>query len=215
LFLSLLDQVYKSFVTEHKHWTEVNLKTLRNIDQYESILFQFLQKFGFNRDSSDSSLVLNNGQIISSRKFLITKHNDLLLIKRTVEQDSFYLEFSDETLIDCYGYGSLSISILDQVKFTCESNVELINKAMWQGKKMIRNVTKDDVFQPMGMNGKKKNVMKFLRDVDLNPFQRIRTLILEVDGIICWIIGHRLDERFKLKSKNESAYQLKWDKSND
>ena len=215
LFLSLLDQVYKSFVSEKKHWTEVNLKTLRNINEYQSILFQFLQKFGFNKDSSDSSLLLNNGQSISSKTFLITKHNDLLLIKRRVQEEPFFLEFTEETLIDCHGFGSLSVSFLDQSKFTCETEIELIRKAMWQGKRVIRNVRDDDVFQPIGMNGEKKNVMKFLRDIDLNPFQRIRTLVLEVDGIICWVIGYRLDERFKLKTKNESTYQLKWESSND
>jgi tRNA(Ile)-lysidine synthase len=47
----------------------------------------------------------------------------------------------------------------------------------------------------------KKNVAKFLRDEKTSAFDKENTWVLVSDGRIVWVVGHRLDERFKLEDK--------------
>lgn len=71
----------------------------------------------------------------------------------------------------------------------------------------IRRWKEGDWFCPLGMTTKKK-ISDFLIDekVPLNLKDRIQVL-LSGDSIV-WIIGHRVDNRFKITDKTEAVYQL-------
>jgi tRNA(Ile)-lysidine synthase len=72
----------------------------------------------------------------------------------------------------------------------------------------IRRWKEGDWFCPLGMTSKKK-ISDFLIDekVPLNLKERVWVL-LSGDSI-AWIIGHRIDNRFKITEKTEQVYQLK------
>ncbi len=59
----------------------------------------------------------------------------------------------------------------------------------------IRNRRDGDTFKPKGMNGTKK-VKEYMINEKIPRNMRSRTGIVEVDGQIGWIIGHREDARF-------------------
>ncbi len=71
----------------------------------------------------------------------------------------------------------------------------------------VRRWKEGDWFCPLGMTGKKK-ISDFLIDekVPLNLKERVWVL-LSGDSIV-WIIGHRIDNRFKITDKTETVYQL-------
>ncbi len=211
LFNSLLESVFKKFVFQKKHWTEVQLKTLTTITDYKLVFFQFLKQYGFDKASSLNALSINEGQNLFSKNFQLTKHKDQLFIRKKRELVNFNQEFSETDYLNCFPFGEFYIS--EKVpELSKESNVEFIDPSLWKGKKRIRTIEKSDRFQPLGMNGQTKNVLKFLRDKDINPFEREQILVLEIEGEICWVIGHRLDERFKVKSFDENGSMLKWTK---
>jgi tRNA(Ile)-lysidine synthase len=71
----------------------------------------------------------------------------------------------------------------------------------------VRRWKEGDWFCPLGMTSKKK-VSDFLIDekIPLNLKERVRVL-LSGDSIV-WVIGHRIDNRFKITDKTEQVYQL-------
>ena len=57
------------------------------------------------------------------------------------------------------------------------------------------------------MKGKRKKVQDILTDSKIDRFAKDRALVLENgDGRIIWLIGYRLDERFKLNKDNEQPF---------
>ena len=46
------------------------------------------------------------------------------------------------------------------------------------------------------MLGKSKKIKKYLTDIKLNRFQKDNTYVVLSNDEICWVIGHRQDERF-------------------
>ncbi len=65
---------------------------------------------------------------------------------------------------------------------------------------IIRNRREGDIFKPKGMDGTKK-VKDYMINEKIPRNMRSRTGIVEVNGEIAWIIGHREDERFSFNDK--------------
>lgn len=57
------------------------------------------------------------------------------------------------------------------------------------------------------MSGTKK-VSDYLNDIKINSFEKKNELILVNKGKIVWVIGHRLDDRFKITENTKRVIKL-------
>jgi tRNA(Ile)-lysidine synthase len=64
-----------------------------------------------------------------------------------------------------------------------------------------------DVFLPFGLKGRKK-VSDLLVDAKVSLADKPKVMVLESDGEIAWVLGHRLDQRFALNRHSRQA--VKW-----
>ena len=58
------------------------------------------------------------------------------------------------------------------------------------------------------MNGSRK-LSDFLKDEKLSQAQKSKVQVLESDGKIAWVVGMRIDDRFKFDGKTKEVYVLK------
>ena len=69
----------------------------------------------------------------------------------------------------------------------------------------LRPVQQGDRFQPYGMQGQKL-VSDFLTDLKLNILEKRRQLVLtDATGAILWLVGHRIDHRYRLSPQTDTA----------
>ena len=69
-----------------------------------------------------------------------------------------------------------------------------------------------DRFRPLGMRGTKL-VSDFYNDLGFTTFQKKTTPILvDANDQIVWIVGHRIDDRFKITEKTKTIYEIKFEK---
>jgi len=78
---------------------------------------------------------------------------------------------------------------------------------------IIRRWHKGDSFIPFGMKRKKK-LSDFFTDLKYSVPQKERALILESDGMIAWIAGERIDDRFRITSDTKKALIIKAQRHN-
>lgn len=71
----------------------------------------------------------------------------------------------------------------------------------------IRKWKEGDTFQPLGMTGKKK-ISDFMIDAKIPLNLKERVYVMESEGEILWVIGYRLDERFKVTKDTQRILHI-------
>jgi tRNA(Ile)-lysidine synthase len=72
----------------------------------------------------------------------------------------------------------------------------------------IRKWKPGDFFYPLGMKQKKK-LSDYFIDRKYSRFDKENIFILESDGKIVWIIGDRIDDRFKITGSTKNGLVIK------
>ena len=72
----------------------------------------------------------------------------------------------------------------------------------------VRKWKKGDKFIPYGMKGQKK-VSDYLTDKKFSLFQKEKQYVVCSEGKIVWLIGERIDDRFKITDKTKRAIIIK------
>jgi tRNA(Ile)-lysidine synthase len=88
-----------------------------------------------------------------------------------------------------------------------DAAIACLDKALVQFPLKLRRWKEGDWFCPLGMN-KKKKLSDFLIDLKIPLNLKSRIWVLTSNGSIVWIIGYRIDNRFKITGKTEHILQL-------
>lgn len=73
----------------------------------------------------------------------------------------------------------------------------------------LRHWLPGDVFQPLGMDGKHQKLQDFFTHQKSSRFDKAKTWILvNGDGAIIWVLGFRLDERFKIIPQSTKGLKI-------
>ncbi len=95
----------------------------------------------------------------------------------------------------------------EKIKFRNDGRTEFISADNLNEKFILRVWKSGDKFKPLGMNHFKK-VSDFLTDLKIPSSARKDQLVLLNRNQIVWVVGLRIDNRFKLNSKTKKVYKL-------
>jgi tRNA(Ile)-lysidine synthase len=103
----------------------------------------------------------------------------------------------------------LSIIKVDpgDVQISKSRNEEFISAENINDSFTLRVWNDGDKFYPLGMQGTKK-ISDYLNDIKINTFEKKAQLVLINNNKIVWVIGKRLDDRFKLTSNTKKVLKL-------
>ena len=75
------------------------------------------------------------------------------------------------------------------------------------GEMVVRNARPGDRFRPLGLGGGKK-LKDFFMDEKIPRSLRHRIAILEIGGRVAWVVGYRVDDRFKVSEGTREAIHV-------
>jgi len=186
--ISLLDLVLFEWLRPHKYnYTQVRQMTRAIIRERSGQIFC----------GSNSRLTIDRGKIILQQN----SPNTLVTI---------YIEKEDQDLY--LSNGKLSLSLLAEPPNTYDNgDIAYFDAQIISFPLILRTWKKGDSFQPFGLKGKSQKLKKFFVNEKMSRFEKEGQWILCSGEKICWIVGRRLDHRFRVTSKTNLCLKVKWE----
>lgn len=199
-----LSQIEKTDGVLHsinKRHFERNASMSGSLMQSRQLLFEWIRQFGFSFSQCESiftALAAEPGKTFYSNDY------ELVIEKNTI--DVFPIDFNPRH------EEMLSFSIFEKTSqfslLTSNPNIARLDYSTLKLPLKARFWQHGDRFRPLGMRGSKL-VSDFFNDNGFTTFQKKNTIILtDSDDKIVWIVGYRIDDRFKITEKTKTICQI-------
>lgn len=198
--------------------TRIKISLLAGLKPLHTLAYELLNPYGFNaRQAEDivNSLEKESGRLFYSETHRLLIDREFILIAPfgdaaavgDVQKGSFFItaqsgEMTSPVHLSWQTKDTHSLVMSD------DRAVALLDAGRLKFPLEIRRWEQGDSFYPLGMKGKKK-VSDFFIDEKLSRFDKERTWLLCSEGEIAWIIGHRIDERFKVTEATINVLEIR------
>ncbi len=206
-------------VTILKDEKRINLKKLAEFDKriWGDFLKYLISKY-YNIDLSNNNLKSllelssnQSGKKLSlANKVIAVKERTYISFRKEVaaKQKIYEKTVPVNRKIKVYGhYLQIEKVKIDEVKPSRKKNIEYISADKLLGEFKVRKWKAGDRFFPFGMTGSKK-ISDFLADEKIPSSKKSEQLLLTNSNKIIWVIGLRLDDRFKITQQTKKAIKL-------
>jgi tRNA(Ile)-lysidine synthase len=179
-------------------------------------LWHLLQNFGFSYNQAEKIVGSLNG--IPGRQFVSDSHALLIdrkyLIVKEKARSEEHVVLPITILEGDFQVDNFSLRLVQRGRDSNPRSCYSKNTVAVDSKKIIlplivRKWQAGDIFQPFGMKGKKKKLSDLFTDLKMDLFSKHNTFILlNGNQEIIWVIGIRLDERYRIDEHTISVLEM-------
>ena len=202
------NQLYRELLKEKISQIETVDGVLHTIPKFKlkQLLFEYIRHFGFSYSQCESIFAALDAD--PGKEFY---SNDYQLV---VEKEK--IEIFPKTINAINAINALKVEKFEKTPnfslLTSNSNIAQLDYDTLRLPLKTRFWRQGDRFHPLGMRGTKL-VSDFFNDLSFTTFQKKTTQILvDSDGRIVWIVGYRIDDRFKITDQTKTIYEIKFAK---
>jgi tRNA(Ile)-lysidine synthase len=219
IFRNSIGEARKKIIRTNPAGTHVLIENLKKLTPVDIYAFELLSPFGFNEDiirdilhSPDDS----SGSIFYSPTHRLIKNREELILNPLPEKKGSRLMKAEisipENKKEIRRPIHLSFTKISTLKkFVIDPSKEIasldLHKIIFP--LILRRWEKGDFFYPLGMN-KKKKLSDYFIDAKLSIPQKENTWLLCSGPDILWIVGQRIDHRFRVTPKTKAVIQVRW-----
>ncbi len=211
---------YKEKLLEQKG-NEIHIPVLKlsKAKPLKTIIYEIIKDFSFTAHQTGEVVNLlksESGKYISSASHKIIKNRNWLIIApiNTMEANNILINETDKE-ID-FENGKLNFKQYKNagISPSASNNIVTLNAENITYPLLLRKWKQGDYFYPLGMlnlpgakRGKKK-LSKFFIDQKLSLTEKEKIWIIESNKKIIWIIGKRIDDRFKIYDQTKTIFEI-------
>ena len=204
IFQKQINYIKSYLLIKENDCHKIKFSDLIKEDNIEIILFEILTPFGF----FNISQILNTIKSQSGKRFLSTSHQLIIdrqeIIIALLPNKNEEIEILN-TVIEIQKPIKLNFTISDDISIIKDLNIAKLdfNKLIFPLK--LRKWKKADRFIPLGMTNFKK-LSDFFIDQKYSILDKQNQWILCSGKDIIWIVGERIDDRYKVDNNTKKAY---------
>lgn len=179
-----------------------------------SLLFSIIKDYGFIYEQAGEILGRigeQPGKIFLSEDYmLVIDRKELIVTAKDLSPKIPYFIEEDQKFLDAPDL-KLRFKKMDFIKIEKKlpSNIVWIDFDKLFFPLKVRAWEEGDKFYPLGMKGKKK-LSDFMIDIKIPLNLKRQIKVLESGQDIVWVVGLRLDDRFKLTESTRYVYQIEY-----
>ena len=215
IYLQQIEQAKKQILSQDGELVKISISKLKSFQPITTYLYEILKAYDFSFHIVEDiiqSFDSISGKHFYSESFELLKDRDSLLIRPLIEPINTDVVFIDE----------------DQTRITKPINLKLSRKEVTRKFKIsklsykvqlelekikfplqLRKWEKGDFFYPFGCTFKKK-LSDYFIDNKFNQFDKEAVYLLCSGDAIIWIIGHQIDNRFRIHSESKQILQIEF-----
>jgi tRNA(Ile)-lysidine synthase len=196
--------------------SSLNFQTLELFPAPKTILFEWLAPSGFHSRQVaqiwDSRERQPGAIFYSATHELLVDRETFILQPRkeknkwpqtyTLEKDVAFLQVNEARLL--IEYNTNLPKTFSEDPYTAYMDADVLQFPL-----TLRHWQMGDQFCPLGMNGQTKKLQDFFTDQKLPRTEKDKVWVVEdARGRICWLIGWRLDDRFKITPQTQRLIKM-------
>ena len=190
----------------------ISLDELKKLPAQNSHLFELLKPYGFHsRDVANIIESLNSisGKIFFSDDFQILRDRQYLVLSKKREKESGVFELQENDQVDVFDkrFNCQIYERPSDFKFSTNPQIACFDADKLSFPLKLRKWQEGDVFRPIGMKGRKK-ISDYFIDNKFSLTDKENAWLLVSGDDIVWLVGHRMDDRFKITKKTSNIYRI-------
>jgi tRNA(Ile)-lysidine synthase len=210
LYEEIVQQKITKIVEPKGNELHIPILKLRKEKATATLLYQIVLPYGFASaqiPEIEKLYTANNSSYVASVSHKIIKNRNWLLIvpNHTIDAANIYIE-KDSKEVQFVG-GSLQLNETTNLQENTNQNIGQLNAAKLEYPLLLRPYKEGDYFYPLGMT-KKKKLARFFIDQKLSATEKKQVWVLESNGKIVWVVGYRINDRYKVTEATKSICLL-------
>jgi len=201
----------------------LNIEKLKELSNPKVYLYELLKEYNFTEWNDVADLLdAQSGKQVFSETHRLLKDRDVLILSKILSPKKIVTyqipeHTSKITTPIKLKFKSIDIpfdtknhenKVFGEIIFDNPNTISIdYNKIQFP--LTIRKWQQGDSFYPIGLHGKKK-LSKFFKDEKMSLLEKENTWLLCSNNEIIWVIGKRLDERFKVTKQTSKLLKIKF-----
>jgi len=208
-------KIYKHKLVEVKGSEEhIPILKLQKTAPLKTIIWELIKDKDFTAAQVNEVVKLmeaGNGSYITSAFYRIIKNRKWLVITPKQPVDETTLIIIDNKpgtqIFENAGLIFEEVKTVADYKISTSPNIAQLDAGKIIFPLILRKWKQGDYFYPLGMR-KKKKLSKFFIDQKLSITDKEKIWVLEMDKKIVWVIGLRIDDRFKIEPSTKIILKI-------
>lgn len=213
-YLQFISQQKKGLMENKGNEVHIPVLKLLKAKPLKSIVFEIIKDFGFTAHQTGEVIGLltsDTGKYIPSASHRIIKNRNWLIISPNQTSEAINILVEETSKKIKFQPGTISFDMINVDKFSghiqTANHIAQLDAGEIKFPLLLRKWKTGDYFYPLGMNRKKK-LSRFFIDQKLSITQKENTWVLEMDKKIIWVVGMRIDNRFKVINSTKNILQV-------
>lgn len=213
-----IEQLKASVISEENGEILIDIQKTVNTPAPYTLLFEILRPYGFNSTQIDD--ILNSCDAIPGKQFeageyLLTKGRVYWRLFNILEKEDERTLLADngEYRMDEYTFTLEEHDIDDSFEVPQDPSTGCFDVAKLTYPLVLRHWSTGDWFCPLGMKRSKKKLSDFFTDLKFSAKQKKDCLLLQSGKDIIWVVGHRIDDRYKISPTTKRILVVKQSKT--
>jgi tRNA(Ile)-lysidine synthase len=211
VFSFFMQKEIKNVISLDGDEVSVSIEKLKQFAFPEVLLFELMTPYNFNANVIQqvfNSLENLPGKQFYSKTHRLVKDREHFFLTPLPEPENriFYIERDDTELFTPFDL-TMERAGAETFKIIKNSNVACLDMKKLEFPLLIRKWKTGDYFQPLGMSGFKK-ISDFLIDEKIPVHQKEKIWLLCSGQKVVWVMGHRIDNRFKITEETRQILKI-------
>ncbi|PWV55861.1 tRNA lysidine(34) synthetase TilS [Chitinophaga sp. S165] len=216
LYAQSVERHIKRLVVQKGNMYMIPVLKLQKTIPMQTVAWEIFRQYGCSAAQLPQVIELlssSSGKLVETSTHRIIRDRQWLLVTPLTEEEATVIVIEKDRTAVSTSTGILRFKTSNRKETTSipgAAAIAMLDKGSLQYPLLLRKWKQGDYFYPLGMR-KKKKLSRFFIDQKLSLPQKENIWVLESAKTIVWIVGLRIDDRFKVTDQTKELLSIEWE----